>query len=115
MVSKSKDSREVQKEYWTNKLNQRLSFLAEKGLEQVEVAKDTTIRKIRAKIRDTEGRLRTIAGLEKKTGEMVRIKAEKAAAPKKEKGKKKKEGEQTTEMSKRQKKKKKKAEKKDEG
>ena len=112
MVSKSKESREGQKVYWTNKMNQRLSDLAEKGLEPSKISKDVTVRKIRAKLRETENRLKTIAGLENKVKEMAKIKSEKKAAPEKVKGKKKKEAEKTPEMSKRQQKKKKKTDKK---
>jgi hypothetical protein len=110
MASKSKEAREGQKEYWGNKLNKWLSFLAEKGFEPEKIAKDTTVRKIRAKIRETESRLKTIAGVEKKTEEMAKIKAQKEAVPKEEKGKKKKEVEKAPEASKRQQKKKKKQE-----
>ena len=115
MSSKSKEARVGQKEYWGNKLNQRLSFLAEKGFEPEKIAKDATVRKIRAKIRETESRLKTIAGAKKKTEEMARIKAQKEAVPKEEKGKKKKEVKKAPEASKRQQKKKKKQESKGKG
>jgi carbamoylphosphate synthase small subunit len=108
MVSKSFESRENQKEYWGSKLDQRLSFLTEKGFEPGKIAKDITVRKLRAKLRETGSRLKTIASKEKKVKEMARIKAEKAAAPKEEKGKKKKEAGKTPEKSKRQQKKSKK-------
>lgn len=110
MTSKSEAAREAQREYWENKLKQRLSFLGEKGLESSKITKDATVRKIRAKMRETENRLKVIADLEKKKEDMARLKAEKKAVPKKEKGKKKKEAEETRETSKRQQKKKKKAE-----
>lgn len=105
MVSKSFESRENQKEYWGSKLNQRLSFLTEKGFEPGKIAKDVTVRKLRAKLRETGSRLKTIASKEKKVKEMARIKAENAAAPKEEKKKK---AEKTPEKSKRQQKKSKK-------
>lgn len=108
MVSKSSEARENQKEYWGSKLNQRLSFLTEKGFEPGKIAKDGTVRKLRAKMRETGSRLRTIASQEKKVEEMARIKAEKAAVPKEEKVKKKKEAGKTPEESKRQQKKSKK-------
>ncbi len=107
MVSKSLEARENQKEYWGNKLNQRLSFLTEKGFEPGKIAKDVTVRKLRAKLREIGGRLKTITSKAKKVEEMARIKAEKAAAPKEEKGKKKEVG-KTPEKSKRQQKKSKK-------
>ena len=112
MASKSKEAREGQKEYWGNKLNQRLSFLADKDFDPGKIAKDAAVRKIRAKIREAESRLKAIASAEKKAEEMARIKTEKAAAPKIEKGKKKKEVEKAPGVSKRQQKKSKKTEKK---
>jgi hypothetical protein len=112
MRSKSEAARETQREYWQNKLNQRLSVLAEKDLESSKIIKDATVRKIRAKIRETDGRLKAIAGLDKKKEDMARLKAEKEAAPKKEKSRKKKRGEETQETSKGQQKKRKKTESK---
>ena len=108
MASKSVEARENQKAYWGNKLNQRLSFLTEKGFEPGKIAKDGTVRKLRAKIRETESRLKTIARKQEKVETMAKIKAEKAAAPKEEKVKKKKEGAKPPEKSKRQQKKSKK-------
>jgi hypothetical protein len=108
MASKSLESRENQKEYWGNKLNQRLSFLTEKAFEPDKIAKDSIVRKFRAKIRETESRQRTIASKENKVAEMAKIKAGKMATSKQEKVKKKKEAGKTPEMSKRQQKKSKK-------
>jgi hypothetical protein len=114
MASKSKAARVDQKAYWENKLDQRLSVLAEKGLESGRTAKDATVRKLRAKIRKTDARLKAITGLEKKAEEMIQNKAEKMTAPLKEQGKKKKQPEQGPAISKRQQKKKKKKENKGE-
>ena len=109
MPSKSKVAREEQNAYWENKLNQRLSVLSEKGLEPKKIAIDTAVRKIRAKLRDTQGRLRVISRMEKKVEEMAEIKAQKLAAPKDKKSGKKKGEENTPETNKgRQKKQKKK-------
>jgi hypothetical protein len=110
MASKGKEQRLEQKQYWNEQLQQRLSLLAEKGLDGEAVSKDTTVRKLRAKMRETGERLRAIEGKEKKVEEMARIKAEKLAAPKKEKSSKKKVVEETAAESKRQQKKKKKKE-----
>ena len=96
--------------YWEEQLDQRLALLAEKDVAHEKIAKDTEIKKIRAKIRDTRDRLGAIEEKEKKLEEMVKARAEKAAMPKKSK-KKKKEAEASDE-SKRQQKKKKKKEKK---
>ena len=88
MASKSKIVRLDQKTYWEEKLNARLSLLAEKGLDLQKAAKDETVRKVRAKIRETEDRLRAIEAREKKLEEMARLKAEKQSLPKKDKLKK---------------------------
>jgi len=113
MGSKTKQTRQGQKSYWETQLNQRLSTLTEKGIEPERIAKDPGIRKIRARIRQTQGSLRAIADSEKKAEEVSKIKAEKTAAPKMEKGKKEKEQPKEPELSKRQQKKMKKIESKD--
>ena len=112
MASKDKESRLAQMSYWEEQLNQQLARLAEKGLSPEKIAKDTEVKKIRAKIRETRDRLAVIEEKEKKLAEMAKAKAEKAARPKEPKKKKKQEEEEQAE-SKRQQKKKKKKEKKD--
>jgi len=109
MASKDKESRLAQMGYWEGQLSESLAQLAEKGVAPEKIAKDTEIKKIRAKIRETRDRLVAIEEKEKKLEEMVKARAEKAANPKK--SKKKQEEEQAAE-SKRQQKKKKKKEKK---
>ncbi|MCG6880530.1 MAG: hypothetical protein LJE96_15465 [Deltaproteobacteria bacterium] len=111
MASKDKESRLAQMSYWEEQLNQQLARLAEQGISSEKIAKDTEIKKIRAKIRETRGRLAVIEEKEKKREEMAKAKAEKAAKPKEPKKKKKQEEEEEAE-SKRQQKKKKKKEKK---
>ena len=113
MGSKTKQTREDQRSYWETKLSQRLSVLSERGMESEKITKDPGVRKIRAKLRQTQGRLKAIAESEKKAAEIAQTKAEKNAAPKKEKGKKEKEQKKEPELSKRQQKKKKKKEGKD--
>ena len=110
MASKDKESRLAQMGYWEEQLNRQLTLLAEKDVAPEKVAKDTEVKKIRARIRETRDRLGAIEEKEKKLEEMAKARAEKAAMPKKSK-KKKKEGETSAE-SKRQQKKKKKKEKK---
>ena len=110
MASKDKASRLAQMDYWEDQLNQRLALLAEKDVAPEKIAKDSEIKKIRAKIRETRDRLEAIEAKEKKLEKMVEARAEKGARPKKSK-KKKKEEEGSAE-SKRQQKKKKKKEKK---
>lgn len=109
MASKEKVARAEQKAYWEEKLNQRLSLLAEKGAGPSKIARDPTVREFRAKIRETENRLKAIEQKEKKVEDMARIRAERLAAPKK-KEKKRKEAEDKPGVSKRQQKKRKKKE-----
>ncbi len=110
MSSKTKAARLEQKKYWETKLEERLNFLKDNGVAPQKAAKDPAVRKLRAKIRETEARLQAIEALEKKKEEMAKRKAEKLAKPKKEKEKKKKKEEQKQEISKRQLKKQKKKE-----
>jgi hypothetical protein len=111
MASKSKESRMEQKIFWEEKLKQRLEVLAENGIDPGKSPKDMAIKKIRAKLRETEARLKAIGTQEKKAEEMAMKKAEKLAAPKEEKISKKKKGEEERAAeSKRQQKKKKKKE-----
>ncbi len=113
MGSKTKQTREGQKTYWETKLNQRISVLAEKGIESEKIPKDPGVRKIRAKIRKAQGRLKAIADSEKRADEISKIKAEKMPGPKKEKDEKEREQKEEPDISKRQQKKKKKMEGKD--
>jgi hypothetical protein len=73
-----------QKAYFEHELQDRMSFLAGKGIESPKADKDTLVRKLQADIRAVNKRLRLIADSEKKTEEMAKIKAERAAAPQKE-------------------------------
>lgn len=88
MASKLRTAREAQKVLWEAELSRRTEFLNGKGLGGEEIAKDTTVKKIKAKIRETAFRLSTIAAYEKKLEDMARIREEKKAAPPKVKGKK---------------------------
>ena len=110
MASKDKESRLAQMSYWEEQLKLRFAQLAEKDIAPEKAAKDSEIKKIRAKMRDTRDRLAVIVEKEKKVEEMAEAKAKKAAKPKVSKKKKKQEEEAAE--SKRQQKKKKKKEKK---
>ncbi len=85
MPSKGKEERLEQKAYWEEKLSQRLAQLKEDGVEPGKAAKNTVVKQIRAKLRETNNRLEAIANLEKKVQEMAVAKAEKLAAPKEQK------------------------------
>jgi len=110
MASKTKEARLEQRRYWDKQLEQRVSLLKEKGLDADKISRDVTVRKLRAKVRETGQRLRSIEGKELKKEEMARVKAVKLATPKIKKSDKKKAAEEQTAESKRQQKKKKKKE-----
>src|SRR4030042_1953631 len=74
-----------QKAYFEHNLQDRLSFLSGKGINSSKADKDTLVRKWQADIRAVNKRLRLIADNEKRTEEMAKIKAERAAAPQKDK------------------------------
>ena len=80
MASKDREARKEQKLYWDNQLSQRLKVLTEKGLEPGRIAKDPIVKKIRAKLRKTETRLKAIDAIAKKNEEMMEAKAAKAEA-----------------------------------
>lgn len=114
MASKDRVAREAQKAYWEGVLSSRLEVLNERGLDRGTIAKDASVRKIRAEIRKIGGRLAVIDKKQNKVEEMAKVKAEKMAAPKEEKSKKAKAEEEVPEVSKRQQKLEKKLEKKKE-
>ena len=73
-----------QKEYFEQKLKDRLSFLSGKGVKSPKTERDTIVKKIKANIKAINKRLKFIADNDKITEDMAKIKAERAAAPKKE-------------------------------
>jgi hypothetical protein len=84
MEMKRKQIQLRQKEYFEHKLQDRLSFLSGKGIKSPKADKDTLARKWKADIKAINKRLKLIAEHEKRTEEMAKIKAERAAAPQKE-------------------------------
>ncbi|MCX6567078.1 MAG: hypothetical protein NTW38_11785 [Candidatus Aminicenantes bacterium] len=91
MEMKRKQIQMRQKAHFEQKLKDRLAFLSGKGIKSPKAEKDTIARKWKADIKAINKRLRLIDDHEKRTEEMAKIKAEKAAppqieaAPKKEK------------------------------
>ncbi len=83
MESNRKQVLKKQKDYFEQKLKDRLAFLSEKGIKPPQAGKDTIVRKFEATIRAVKRRLRTIADNEKRTEELAKMKADRAAAPKK--------------------------------
>jgi len=84
MGSKRKQMLMQQQAYFELRLKDRLSFLAGRGIKSPQADKDTLVRKLQADIRATKNRLRVIADNDKRTEEMAKKKAERAAAPRKE-------------------------------
>src|SRR5512138_3891318 len=74
----------AQKASFEQRLKDRLAKLAEKGIKGRQADRDPIVKNLKAEIKSSTKRLARIAELEKRTEEMARIKAEKAAAPKKE-------------------------------
>jgi hypothetical protein len=71
-----------QKARFEQTLQDRLSFLSGKGIKSPRADKDTIVRKLQADLKAVNKRLRVVAASEKRTEEMAKIKAERAAAPK---------------------------------
>jgi len=70
------------------KLDQRKAELGETGIDGDLIEKDSVVKKLKAKINDSNIRLAAIEANEQKLVDMARLKEEKKAAPQKEKGKK---------------------------
>jgi hypothetical protein len=66
-------------------LQNRMIYLSGKGIDGPKADKDPIVRKMKAEIREAKNRLRRIADHDKRTEEMAKIKADRAAAPAKEK------------------------------
>ena len=73
-----------QKASFENDLKDRMARLSEKGIKGRQADRNTLVKKLKAEIKASNKRLSRIAEEEKRTEEMARIKAERAAAPKKE-------------------------------
>lgn len=108
MPSKTRTARENQKNLWESKLAERMEALTSRGVDKEAILKDGALKGIRAKLRETEARLKAIADRERKLEEMARLKADKLVAPKAKKSRKGKETDESLQMSKRQMKKQKK-------
>jgi len=71
-----------QKDAFEQELKDRLSFLSQKGIKAPQVDRDPIVKRLKANVKASKKRLAKIADLDKRTEDMIRIKAEKAAAPK---------------------------------
>ncbi|MDD5450637.1 MAG: hypothetical protein PHT49_01915 [Desulfovibrionales bacterium] len=84
MASERRETRLKQKAEWEVKLQKRLALLAEKGADKKKIARDALVKGLKAKIRESQIRLRAIDATEKRTAELATIKAERLARPKEE-------------------------------
>jgi hypothetical protein len=73
----------AQKASFEQRLKDRLAKLAEKGIKGRAADRDPIAKNLKAEVKASGKRLARIAELDKRTEEMARIKAEKAAAPRK--------------------------------
>jgi hypothetical protein len=85
-----RDTRLKQKAEWEVKLQKRLALLGAKGLDEQKIARDVGVKELKAKIKESQVRLRAIDANEKRTAELATIKAERLAKPKEEASKPKK-------------------------
>ncbi|RPI07288.1 MAG: hypothetical protein EHM64_00020, partial [Ignavibacteriae bacterium] len=84
MESKKKRMIIRQTAQFEHDLQERMSFLSGKGVESRRADRDPIVRKLKADVKASNNRLRLIVENEKRTEEMAKIKAERAAAPRKE-------------------------------
>jgi hypothetical protein len=84
MGSESRETRLKQKAEWDGKLQKRLALLTEKGLNETTITRDVLVKGLKAKIKETQFRLRAIDANEQRTAELSAIKAERLAKPKEE-------------------------------
>ena len=85
MGSQQKETQLGQKASFERKLEIRHTLLSGKGIDSAEINKDVLVKKLRANIKAVNARLKAIADTEKKTEELAKIKAERAALPPKKK------------------------------
>lgn len=84
MASESRETRLRQKAEWEVKLNKRLALLAGKGMDEKKIAQDVQVKELKAKLKESNARIRAIDATEKRTAELAAIKAERLAKPKEE-------------------------------
>jgi hypothetical protein len=74
--------RQAQKASLEKELAGRLALLKTRGLDEKEIAKDPLLKNLRAKMKQANGRISAIDKKSRRTEDLARIKAEKAAQPK---------------------------------
>ncbi len=84
MGSKHRQAQNGRKESFERVLKKRMTLLLSKGIQSREIDKDAIVKNLRANIEAINNRLKAIDTNEKKTAELAKMKAEKAAVPFKE-------------------------------
>jgi hypothetical protein len=87
MGSKQEETVVGHKAYFEAKLNERRSYLVEKGIDPKGIAKDIILKKLKAKVKQMNLKIAALADIKKRTEELAKIKADRLAAPKKVKEK----------------------------
>jgi|GEM_PF-533350 len=81
MASQSRETRQKQLAEWEVRLKKRLAFLGEKGLDDKKIGRDVLVKELKAKIKESQARLRAIDANEARTAGLAAIKAERSAKP----------------------------------
>jgi hypothetical protein len=81
MASESKETRLKQQAALETKFKKRQALLAEKGLDEKQIARDTQIRALKADLKAAALRLRAIEADVQRTAGLAAIKAERLANP----------------------------------
>ena len=84
MTSLSRETRQKQLVEWEAKLQKRQTLLGEKGLDAIKMAHDIGVKKLKSKIKESQGRLQAIDAAEKLTAELAAMKAARLAKPREE-------------------------------
>jgi hypothetical protein len=82
MASKSNETRLRQKAALEAKLQKHLALLAERGVDEKQIARNVLVKELKAKLKETALRLRAIDTYVKRTADLAAIKAERLAKPK---------------------------------
>lgn len=84
MSSKSKDVKIEQRRILEKKLDLRLQQLAQKGISKEKAQSDPLVKNLKAKIRETNIRIKAVEKITKLNEELAQAKIQKLAAPAKE-------------------------------
>lgn len=87
MSSKSKDVRIEQRRVLEKKLDLRFQLLAQKGTGKEKAENDPLVKNLKAKIRETNTRIKAVEKIDKLNEDLAQAKLQKLAAPKKEEAK----------------------------